>query len=334
MPQDSTDKTLRISVVMCTYNGERYLREQMDSILRQTYPVEEIVVQDDGSTDGTMQILEEYAQHNPLVKVFSNDSGQHGINANFFSAMRRAKGDYIAISDQDDIWEVDKLRLQAEAIGNKMLCSGFSVPFSADGFPVQVDWRRPCLHLLRNCYLSEMPGHTMLMRRDLLDYLKEGEKIRLYYDWQIACVAAAAESVAFVEKKLVNFRRHSDAATATVPVGSGIISKGAWDYVKVSLFHHRFLQNELKERFTIVKPFLEQLPFDTPSLSAGVRMSELHLHKGPLWFFRRVAFFVKHSHHIFHTEERRSVVRVLRAMFFVYSCGYYYRSHLPQKDNK
>ncbi|MBR3733340.1 MAG: glycosyltransferase, partial [Bacteroidaceae bacterium] len=166
MPQDSTDKTLRISVVMCTYNGERYLREQMDSILRQTYPVEEIVVQDDGSTDGTMQILEEYAQHNPLVKVFSNDSGQHGINANFFSAMRRAKGDYIAISDQDDIWELDKLRLQAEAIGDKILCSGFSVPFSADGFPVQVDWRRPCLHLLRNCYLSEMPGHTMLMRRD------------------------------------------------------------------------------------------------------------------------------------------------------------------------
>ncbi len=334
MPQDSTDKTLRISVVMCTYNGESYLREQLDSILRQTYPVYEIVVQDDGSIDGTMSLLEEYAQHNPNIKVFSNDSGRHGINANFFSAMRRAKGDYIAISDQDDIWEPDKLSLQAEAIGNKMVCSGFSVPFSADGFPVQADWRRPCLHLLRNCYLSEMPGHTILMRRDLLDNLREGEKISLYYDWQIACVAAAAESVAFVEKKLVNFRRHSHAATATVPVGNGIISKGAWNYVKVSLFHHRFLQNELKKRFAIVKPFLEQLPFVTPSLSAGVRMSELHLHKGLLWFFRRMIFFVRHSHHIFHTEERRPVVRVLRAIFFVYSCGYYYRSHLPQKEKR
>ena len=137
-----------------------------------------------------------------------------------------------------------------------------------------------------------------------------------------------------MEKKLVNFRRHSHAATATVPVGNGIISKGAWNYVKVSLFHHRFLQNELKKRFAIVKPFLEQLPFVTPSLSAGVRMSELHLHKGLLWFFRRMIFFVRHSHHIFHTEERRPVVRVLRAIFFVYSCGYYYRSHLPQKEKR
>ena len=325
------DKTLRISVVMCTYNGERYLGEQLESILRQTYPVEEIIVQDDGSTDGTVALLENYAQHYPQIKVYGNDSGKHGINANFFSAMQRAKGDYIAISDQDDIWEADKLRLQAETIGDKLLCSGFSVPFSSDGFPVKVDMRQPCLHLLRNCYLSEMPGHTMLLRRDFLDHLKDGANIRLFYDWQIACVAAAAESVAFVPEKLVNFRRHADAATATLPVDSGIISKGAWDYVRISVFHHRFLQGELRSRFAIVKPFLEKLPFATDSRTAALQMSELHLHKGFTWFVRRIIFFVRHSHHIFHTEERRPVVRVLRAIFFVYSCGYYYRSRLPKK---
>ena len=155
------DSVIRISVVVCTYNGERYLKEQLESILQQSYPVEEIIVQDDGSTDDTMQLLRDYAQRYPQIKVYNNDSGQHGINANFFSAMQRAKGDYIAISDQDDIWEPDKLRLQAEAIGDKLLCSGFSVPFSSDGFPVQVDMRRPCLHSLRNCYLSEMAAHTM-----------------------------------------------------------------------------------------------------------------------------------------------------------------------------
>ena len=325
------DSVIRISVVVCTYNGERYLREQLESILQQSYPVEEIIVQDDGSTDGTMLLLRDYAQRYPQIKVYNNDSGQHGINANFFSAMQRAKGDYIAISDQDDIWEPDKLRLQAEAIGDKLLCSGFSVPFSSDGFPVQVDMRRPCLHALRNCYLSEMAGHTMLLRRELLDMLKEyGASITLYYDWQLACAATAAESVAFVEKKLVNFRRHNDAATATLPVGSGLLSKGAWDYIKTSVVHHRFLQGELRKRFAIVKPFLERLPFDTQSRSAALQMSELHLHKGFPWFVRRIVFFVKHSHHIFHTEERRPVVRLLRAMFFVFSCGYYYRSRLPK----
>ena len=331
MQKTDVDSTLRISVVMCTYNGEHYLEEQLESILQQDYPVEEIIVQDDGSTDGTLQLLDKYAKQYPQIKVYNNETGRHGINANFFSAMQRAKGDYIAISDQDDIWEPDKLALQAEAIGDKLLCSGFSVPFSSDGFPVQVDMRRPCLHALRNCYLSEMPGHTMLLRRELLDMLKaEGANITLFYDWQLACAATAAESVAFVDKKLVNFRRHADAATATLPVGTGLLSKGAWDYIKTSLFHHRFLQGELRNRFGIVKPFLERLPFDTESHKAALQMSELHLHKGFIWFMRRIAFFVKHSHHIFHTEERRPVVRVLRAMFFVYSCGYYYRSRLPK----
>ena len=322
-------QTLKISVVMCTYNGARFLEEQLQSILKQTYPVQEIIVQDDGSTDDTMTLLEDYASRYPQIKVYANDSGCHGINGNFFSAMRRATGDYIAISDQDDIWEYDKLRKQVEAIGDHLLCSGFSVPFSEGGFPVQTDMRPPCLHLLRNTYLSEMPGHTMLLRRDLLDALKGGgPTMPLYYDWQLACAAAAAESVAFVSEVLVHFRRHADAATATVPVGSSMLSRGAWDYIRTSLLHHRFLQREVRHRFAIVRPFLEHLPFRTDSINDALRMSELHLQRGPIAFIKRIAFFVKHSRHIFHTEERRPVVRVLRAMFFVYSCGYYYRSHL------
>lgn len=322
------NKVLRISVVMATYNGARYLSQQLDSLLAQTYPVFEIVVQDDGSSDETLAILERYATKEPIVKVYRNESGVHGINGNFFSAMARAQGDYIAICDQDDLWEPDKLRLQAEAIGDEMLCTGFSVPFSDDGFPVKADMRRPNLHLIRNTYLSQIPGHTMLFRREMLDYVRGGEKMTLYYDWQIACVAAAMESIVFIDKELVHFRRHADAATATAPVSSQLLSSGAWDYIKVSLFRHKGLQREVRMRFQKVLPFLEQLPFDTRSLSESIKMSRLHLKRGPLPFLKRMIFFVRHSHHIFHTEERRPVVRFLRAMFFVYSCGYYYRNHL------
>ena len=94
---------LKISVVMCTYNGANYLCEQLDSLLAQTYPVHEIIVQDDGSQDNTWTIIEKYATRYPQIKPFHNESGLHGINGNFFSAMNRATGDYIAISDQDDI---------------------------------------------------------------------------------------------------------------------------------------------------------------------------------------------------------------------------------------
>ena len=324
------DTTLRISVVMATYNGGRYLREQLDSIIGQTYPFCELIVQDDGSKDDTMAILNDYAARCPAMKVYVNDSGKHGINGNFFSAMARAMGDYIAICDQDDVWESEKLRWQAEAIGDKAMCTGFSVPFSSDGFPVSADMRVPNLHLIRNTYLSQIPGHTMLFKRELLGYLKDGAAMTLYYDWQLACVASAMESVAFVNRTLVHFRRHADAATATAPVGNALLSGKAWDYVTTSLFRHKALQREVRRRFETVTPFLERMPFGTESLAEAIKMGHLQMKRGPVAFMRRMAFFARHSHHIFHTEERRPVVRLLRALFFVYSCGYYYRSHLKK----
>ena len=75
-----------VSIVLCTYNGAKYIREQLDSILAQTYPLHEIIVQDDHSTDETTQILQEYACKHSLIKVFQNDSAQ-GVNGNFLSAM-------------------------------------------------------------------------------------------------------------------------------------------------------------------------------------------------------------------------------------------------------
>ena len=93
-----------VSVVMCTYNGEKYLREQMDSILAQTYPIHEIIVCDDCSTDGTMNILQEYATKFPFIKVHRNTRNK-GCNQNFHDILV----DYIAISDQDDIWFPKKI---------------------------------------------------------------------------------------------------------------------------------------------------------------------------------------------------------------------------------
>lgn len=324
------NRALKISVVMATYNGGRYLDKQLDSIMAQTYPIYELIVQDDGSTDNTLSILDRYAKQNAMMRVYANTSGCHGVNGNFFSAMARAEGDYIAICDQDDLWECDKLRLQAEAIGEKAMCTGFSVPFSSDGFPAKADMRIPNLHLIRNTYLSQIPGHTMLFRKELLGYLKGGAEMPLYYDWQLACVASAMESVVFVNRTLVHFRRHAGAATAVAPVSSALLSGGAWNYVTVSLFHHKALQREVRNRFMIVLPFLQGLPFQTHSLAEAIKMSQLQLQRGPMAFLRRMVFFVRHQHHIFHTEEHRPVIRLLRAIFFVYSCGYYYRSHLKK----
>ena len=319
----------RISVVVCTYNGARYLREQLDSILAQDYQPVEIIVQDDGSSDDTFHILEEYAHIYQLIKVCRNE-GQHGINNNFFSAMQRASGDYIALADQDDIWEHDKLYRQAEAIGEKLLCSGFSVPFSDDGFPVGHDDRMPNYDILRLAYLGVLPGHTLLMHRSLPDYVPNKNNCPYLYDWQLQMVAAAAESIVFVPHVLVHFRRHGDAATACLPVGHCMISSSAINYIQTTLLHHAALQRCVRTRFSYILQMLDELPFKTKAVEECREMARLQLQSGLKGFVKRTVFFLQHQTQLFHVTEKKSLLTACRALYFPFSCGYYYRAILKQ----
>ena len=100
---------MQISVAMATYNGEKHLREQLDSIARQTLLPLELVITDDGSTDATLQIAEEFARTALFpVKVIRNDS-RLGYANNFIKAASLCAGDLIAFCDQDDIWMEQKL---------------------------------------------------------------------------------------------------------------------------------------------------------------------------------------------------------------------------------
>ena len=166
---DISVKARTVSVVVCTYNGERYLAAQLDTLLQQTYPISEILIQDDHSADKTLDIVRSYAAKHPTIKVLTNTSTP-GFNGNFISAMQQAGGDYIAICDQDDLWHPEKIERQMAAIGNKMLCVCRSKPFSDDGVDVHYDPRTPNYHPVRLLYCS-IPGHTMLLNRRLLTRL-------------------------------------------------------------------------------------------------------------------------------------------------------------------
>ena len=102
-------KPLTISIAMCTYNGERFLQEQLDSFLAQTRLPDELVVCDDGSQDGTVAILEAFAAQAPFpVRLFINPQNL-GFSKNFEKAISLCQGDIIALSDQDDVWLPEKL---------------------------------------------------------------------------------------------------------------------------------------------------------------------------------------------------------------------------------
>ena len=100
---------MKISVALCTYNGEKFIEEQLKSILEQTVPITEIVIFDDGSSDTTVSKIGLVDQNNPgIIRLFQNKANV-GFCKNFEKALTECNGDYIFFSDQDDVWHRDKV---------------------------------------------------------------------------------------------------------------------------------------------------------------------------------------------------------------------------------
>ena len=305
-----------VSIVLCTYNGAKYLSEQLESILAQTYPLHEIIIQDDNSTDETVNIIHEYASKYSLIKFFKNNSA-HGVNGNFISAMQRATGDYIAISDQDDIWEADKIENQMKSIGKNLLCSGFSCPFSTDGSFAYFDHRKRNVNVVRMCFLG-LPGHTLLLRRELINMLPPLEhSIFKYsmYDAALSIVAAAHKNIVFIDKILVNFRRHSAATTyndykKSLPSWQNALYMLWW-----GIKHYKETRKRIRPIFEAKLLLLNYVNANNDEAKAAETILELELQNGVLPFLKLQYQCMKNYNHLFHTEGK-GFLRFIRAALY------------------
>ena len=104
----------KVAVLISTYNGEKYLKEQLDSILNQTYQNIEIVIRDDGSNDSTRDIIREYQQKYANIEL--KEGTNIGFIKSFFKLLELANADYYAYCDQDDIWLENKIELAVNAL--------------------------------------------------------------------------------------------------------------------------------------------------------------------------------------------------------------------------
>lgn len=315
-----------ISIVVCTYNGEKFVREQLNSIIGQTYPINEIIVQDDCSTDNTYNILCEYAQRYPSITVIQNEQ-QMGISRNFFSAIKKATGDYIAISDQDDIWEPNKIEVQLQTIGDKLLCGGFSRPFSTDGTPIRYDSRIPNYNLLRLVYIGALSGHTLLFSKRLLSLLPDtsGLSVYRYYDVILCMVAAAYESIAFTDRVLVNHRRFINAASYAIPTDNKFTMQNIFHSVFRTYHYYRELKPEMDKRLIAAQRFLFQIDSKEPILQDAIRMIHLQVNRSLPNTIRLILFCIRHSEKLFYAPVKKNFLSLLRAIYFPVSCSEYYR---------
>jgi glycosyltransferase involved in cell wall biosynthesis/ADP-heptose:LPS heptosyltransferase len=201
-----------VSVVLATYNGEKYLSDQLDSVIAQTYPNWEIICVDDGSRDATVSILEEYAARYPNIRIQANLSNL-GYIRNFDLGCSLAKGEFIALCDQDDRWHPEKIQAEMEAIGDHPMayCDSYICNETLEERKGLISEKvhyaniENCIQVAAFCRLY---GHALLFRKSLYDSARPFLSC-IPHDWWLAFQATLKGSVVYVNRPLVFYRQHS-----------------------------------------------------------------------------------------------------------------------------
>ncbi len=202
-----------VSVALATYNGARFLREQLDSLLAQTHPAAEIVVCDDGSGDGTWELIEEYrAAHPDLFRILRNPE-RLGYIRNFERAVSLCSGEFIALCDQDDLWMPEKLERLLIALGSKDLVHSDARLIDSQGELIAPSYASYAGKAVRNrsfrrlLHKNAVTGCTLMLRGEF------GKRAipfpsGISHDWWLALLAADRGRLVYCGEALTAYRQH------------------------------------------------------------------------------------------------------------------------------
>lgn len=223
-----------ISVAMATYNGEKYIKEQLDSILHQLGKNDELVISDDGSTDGTLSILASYSDSR--IKIFKGPG--LGVKQNFANAIEKCNGRYIFLADQDDIWIDDKVN-KILRVFEKEKCSCVihdAIVFNSNNGEIITDsfykLRKSKNGVIKNIWKNSYIGCCMAFDSKMKNkILPIPNDIEMHDQW-IGLLNDKYGKNIFIDDKLLKYRRHNDNVS--------------------SLSHHK-LSKMIRNRITITK---------------------------------------------------------------------------------
>lgn len=208
----------KVNIVMSTYNGEKYIREQMDSLLSQTYENIEIYVRDDGSKDDTVKILKEYEESHGIHVI---DGENMGFSASFFEVLAAAEdGDYWSFCDQDDIWFPEKVShavkwLDGQKQDKPLLYYSLSEMFDESGKSLGIqEPPRGSLCFRRAMTGTFGVGFSMVINRRLREQMLRCDPDKVHaHDWLAGAIALGFGKVHVNHKICARYRRIESSVT-------------------------------------------------------------------------------------------------------------------------
>lgn len=230
----------KIEILLATYNGQKYIKKQIESILNQEYKNWIIKIYDDSSKDGTYEILLDYQKEYPdKIQVIRNNPGFGSAKANFMNMLRNSTEKYVMCCDQDDVWLPNKITLSYEMMkkceknhapnhGPILIHTDLKVVDSelnimSDSF-FEYSKLRKEFELKDNLIQNFVTGCTMMMNRELVYLLKELNECEdiLMHDWALSLLATTFGCVGFVDKPTMLYRQHAVNSVGAKQYGMGL----------------------------------------------------------------------------------------------------------------
>lgn len=218
----------QIDVLLATYNGEKYLKEQIDSILNQTYQNIQLIISDDCSKDNTRKILKEYEEKDSRVKVYYQDENI-GCIKNFEFLLKQVKNEIYMLSDQDDVWMPEKIEKTYEQLENEKADLAFSDLEVVDSkletiYPSFNDFMKLSRKIRRHINTNQLnylyncvTGCTIMARKKWIDKilpLPVNSKYVLHDHW-IGLMISLKGKLAYLPEKYIKYRQHEDNEVGT-----------------------------------------------------------------------------------------------------------------------
>jgi glycosyltransferase, group 2 family len=294
-------KNKKIDILMATYNGEKYLSEQIDSIVGQTYQNWNLLIRDDNSSDGTLQILKKYEKLDRRIKILRDNRGNLGIVKNFEELLKNSESELIMFSDQDDIWLENKLDMYLK-IAEKLEFNGFLIHSEAALFKKNHEniskgsfiSKKAVKKGLENVFFNYfVQGATILISKEIRDFVFPFPKEAYLHDRYIHLVSELFFERVFINQPLIYYRQHGNNQIGAKNTLKQLLSKRYFD--KRDYWLIKFIYDKYNDFLTPNKKKMIEEYFKITDIKKNrfKRFLELRKSKIDMPLKKQISFLIK-----------------------------------------